>query len=235
MVLHIDSDASYLSVRKAQSRAGGRHSLSSASSDKNKPIVRDPPPNGPLHVVCSIIKNVMASSVEAEMGALFVNGQEAIILRTTLEELGHDQTPTPIKTDNSTASGIANKSIQQCRLRSMDMRFYWVRDRVQQGQFIIYWGPGKDNRGDLYTKHHPPTYCRLHRRVASRGIIHGVLQRCANLGINLGTRNQSLTTRSGNQNTGLTMGSGTKDSVLTLSSSMGKYLTKYRWVHPTYM
>ena len=80
----------------------------------------------------------------------------------------------------------------------MDMRFYWVRDRVQQGQFIIYWGPGKYNRGNLYTKHHPPTHYRLHRRVASQGIRHDIMQGYANLGISLGTRIQSLTTRSGN-------------------------------------
>ena len=151
------------------------------------------------------MKNVMVSEAEAEIGALFVNGQEAIILRTTLEEVGHMQPPTPIKTDNSIASGIANKSIRQRRSRSMDMRFYWVRDRVQQGKFIIYWGPSKDNRGDLYTKHRPSAYCRLHRRVALQGISPGVLQGCANLGISLGTRIQSLTARSGNQNTGLTM------------------------------
>ncbi len=35
----------------------------------------------------------------------------------------------------------------QRRSRSIDMRSYWVRDRVQQGQFIIYWKPGTENRG----------------------------------------------------------------------------------------
>ena len=79
------------------------------------------------------MKNIIASAAEAEMGALFVNGQEAIILRTTLEELGHIQPPTPIKIDFSTASGIVNKIIRQRRSRSMDMRFHWDRDRVQQG------------------------------------------------------------------------------------------------------
>ena len=202
---------------------------------QDKTSSQRPPPNGPLHVVCSIMKNAMASAAEAEMGALFVIVQVAIILRTTLEELRYVQPPTPIKIDNFTASGIANKSIQQRRSRSMDMRFYWVRDRVQQGQFIIYWGPGKDNRGDLYTKHHPTKHCRLHRRVASQGISPDVLQGCANLGINLGTRSQYVTTRSGNQNTGLTMGSGTQDLGLTLSSSIGNYLTKYRRVYPTNM
>ena len=51
---------------------------------------------------------------------------------------------------------------------------------------------------------------------------------CANLGIKLGTRSQVVTTISENQNTGQTMGSGTQGSGLTFSSSIGKYLTKYR-------
>ena len=76
------------------------------------------------------MKNVMASAAESEMGGLFVNGKEAVILRTTLEEIEHPQPPTPIKTDNSTASGIANKTLRQRKSRLMDMRFYWVRDRV---------------------------------------------------------------------------------------------------------
>jgi hypothetical protein len=38
----------------------------------------------------------------------------------------------------------------------MDMRFYWVKDRVEQDQFIVGWAPGDDtNMGDYYlTKHH---------------------------------------------------------------------------------
>ena len=222
MVLHIGSDASYISARKARSRVGGHHYLSSASTDSTNHPIKDPPPNGPLHVVRSIMKNVMASAAEADIGGLFVNGQEAIILRTTLEELGHIQPPTPIKADNSIVSCIANKSIRQqrSRSRSMDMGFYWVRDIVQQGQFIIYWQPGTDNKGDLYTKHHPPTHRRLHRRVASQGISSGVLQGCANLGISLYTRIQSLTTISRTQNSGL-----------TISPTIGKYLTKYRLMY----
>ena len=36
----------------------------------------------------------------------------------------------------------------------MDMRFYWVRDRVQQQQFNVRWRPGKHNLADYPTKHH---------------------------------------------------------------------------------
>ena len=36
----------------------------------------------------------------------------------------------------------------------MDMRFYWVRDRVEQKQFEVRWRPGKTNLADYPTKHH---------------------------------------------------------------------------------
>ena len=38
------------------------------------------------------------------------------------------------------------------------MRFYWVRDRVNQNQFMIYWRPGANNVGDYVSKHHSPAY-----------------------------------------------------------------------------
>ena len=38
------------------------------------------------------------------------------------------------------------------------MRFYWVRDRVNQNQFVIYWIPGANNVGDYLSKHHSPAH-----------------------------------------------------------------------------
>jgi hypothetical protein len=37
----------------------------------------------------------------------------------------------------------------------MDMKYYWLQDRVRQKQSDVYWRPGKDNLGDYPTKHHP--------------------------------------------------------------------------------
>jgi hypothetical protein len=37
----------------------------------------------------------------------------------------------------------------------MDMKYYWLQDRVRQKQFYVYWRPGKYNLGDYHTKHHP--------------------------------------------------------------------------------
>jgi hypothetical protein len=104
----------------------------------------------------------MASASEAEFGALFVNGKEATVLRQTLTDMGWPQPPTPIQTDNSTASGIINHTVKQHKSRAMDMRFYWIRDRADQKQFHIFWAPGHLNLGDYFTKHHAPSH---HRRV----------------------------------------------------------------------
>ena len=161
MVLHIECDASYLSETKARSRAAGYHYLSSAPADPTRqPTASDPPPpsNGAIHIHCQILREIVSSAAEAELAALFHTGKEACPARTTLQELKHPQPPTPLQTDNSTATGIANDSVKQKRSKAMDMRFYWIRDRVRQGQFYVFWKPGKVNKADYFTKHHPASH-----------------------------------------------------------------------------
>ena len=89
MILHMNGNTSYLLVRKSRSRAGGGHYLIFLSIDTRSSSVTTPQINGQLHVVCSIMKNVVASVVEVEMGDLFINGQEVMILRIILEEMSH--------------------------------------------------------------------------------------------------------------------------------------------------
>jgi hypothetical protein len=110
------------------------------------------------------MREVVSSAAEAELAALFHNGKDACPIRVCLEELGHPQPPTPIKTDNSTATGIANDTVKQKRSKAIDMRFYWIRDRVRQGQFHIYWKPGILNKADYFTKHHPAKH---HQQIRS--------------------------------------------------------------------
>jgi hypothetical protein len=161
MVLHVESDASYLTAAKARSRAAGYLYLSSQPDDPSKPPTPDsppPPPNGAVEVFCQILREVVSSAAEAELAALFHNGKAACPLRVCLEELGHPQPPTPVVTDNSTAAGIANDTVKQKRSKAIDMRFYWIRDRVRQGQFHVYWKRGILNRADYFTKHHPASH-----------------------------------------------------------------------------
>jgi hypothetical protein len=166
MVLHVHSDASYLSAPAARSRIGGYFFLSSSvGATPPSPTAPPVPFNGPVLVTCSILRSVVSSAAEAELGALFYNAKEGCMLRSTLQDLGHPQPATPIQTDNSCAAGIANDTVKQKRSKAMDMRFYWVRDRVRQGEFLIYWRRGADNDADYFTKHHPPAE---HRRKRSR-------------------------------------------------------------------
>ena len=155
MILAIHSDASYLSEAKARSRAGGHHFLSEN--------VVFPPNNGAVLNISTIIRAVMSSAAEAELGALFLNAKAAIPIKITLEEMGHNQPQTPIQTDNSTAQGVITNKIQPKATKAMDMRFHWLRDREAQGQFRFYWRSGKDMRADYFTKHHPAPHHRLIR------------------------------------------------------------------------
>ena len=134
--------------------------------DDTNPTSKPPPINGAIHVESSIMNNVMSSASEAETGGLFVNGKEGAYICTVLEEMGWPQPgPTPIQTDNSVAEGIANDTVKQRRSKAMDMRFYWIRDRVRQGQFRVHWKQGAWNYGDYFTKHHPPVHRQQQRPV----------------------------------------------------------------------
>jgi hypothetical protein len=154
MILHIDTDAAYLVMPNAKSRIAGYFYLSTHPDDKGTPV----PLNGPIHVECTTIKHVVGSAAEAECGGCYHNAQKAVPIRIALEDLGHPQPKTPIKTDNSTAEGFANKSMRQKRSKAWDMRYHWIRDRDAQGQFKFYWARGINNWADYFTKHHSPSH-----------------------------------------------------------------------------
>jgi hypothetical protein len=56
---------------------------------------------------------MMSSAAEAEFGPLSLNVKEARLLRTTSEELGDQQPPTPLHTDNTTVKGYSNDIIKK--------------------------------------------------------------------------------------------------------------------------
>jgi len=141
MVLAIHSDESYLSEPKARSRAGGHMFM---SSNDNIPTN-----NGAVLNISQIIRAVMSSAAEAELG---------VSMRHTLEEMGHPQPRTPIQTDNKTANDLLTNKIMPKALKAMDMRFHWLRCRDAQGQFQYYWRPGTQNLADYFTKHHPASH-----------------------------------------------------------------------------
>ncbi len=92
------------------------------------------------------------------MGALFINAKKSVHMQRILNKMGHPQPCTPIQMDNSTVEGVINSRVCPKHTKLMDMRFKWLLDRVQQGQFLIYWKPGKTNFADYFTRHHPPAH-----------------------------------------------------------------------------
>ena len=104
MVLRSHSDESYLSIHGVRSRAAGFFYLSdpSPAPDFNHTDTATdlPPINGAVHVLCIILKNVVASVIEAEVGAVFVNCQDAVSICHTLEDLGYLQPATPVQVNN---------------------------------------------------------------------------------------------------------------------------------------
>ena len=153
MILQAISDAAYLVCPNARSRMGGYHFL----GNKDRKLF-----NGPLLVLAKVIKNVMSSAAESEVGGLYMNAREDVPIRTTLIEMGHPQPATPLTTDNNTAEGILNGTIKQKRSKAIDMRFNWLKDRVARKQFTVHWEPGKYNLADYPSKHHAGKH---HRKV----------------------------------------------------------------------
>ena len=143
MILHIHTDASFLSEPKAKSRARGYFFLSDFTKDPTNAMH-----NTPIHILCQILRNVLASAGEAELAAMFENSQMGAIIRATLHDIGHKQPPTPLRTDNTTAAGIVHNTFKLVRSRNVDMRFHWIRDRSELGQLYVYWDRGENNYGD---------------------------------------------------------------------------------------
>jgi hypothetical protein len=147
MQLKIHSDASYLSDPKAKSRNGVYFYLGNKTSSPKKP-----PSNGPLLCHTTVLKHVVSSVGGGLIWCIFCQCKRR-----------HKQDSTELKTDNTTADGIINNTVQQKRPKEMDMRLYWVKDRVQQDQFNVGWAPGDTNMGDYFTKHHSPEHHKCMR------------------------------------------------------------------------
>ena len=69
----------------------------------------------------------MTSEAESELGALLITAKEMVPMRQTLSEMGWPQPPSPLQTNNSTAECVVNNTIILLKIKSMDLRFHWVR------------------------------------------------------------------------------------------------------------
>lgn len=149
MILKSVSDTTYLSERNSSSRVGGIHYLGNKESNPVQFV------NGAIDIVCKLTDTKVSSACSSEYVGLFINANIALVIRNTLEDLGHPQPPTVIITDNKCAEGIANRTCKLDKSKAINMRYHYTRELVDQGIIIIRWQSGKTNLADFFTKIQP--------------------------------------------------------------------------------
>ena len=111
--LYTHNDASYVSKPKSLSQGASVFLLSNCRSNPKFPPTTPPPLNGALNIVCKIMRKVMGSAADAEITAAYMTTQEAVPIRTTLEDISHSQDSTPVQVDNTTCTGFPNDTIKK--------------------------------------------------------------------------------------------------------------------------
>ena len=124
MILRIIGDASYNSEPGARSRAGVFYHLGMATDDTFI--------NGPILCLSSLIPTIVCSASEAEYATVYIAGKEGLPIRYTLDNIDCIQPATPITCDNTTAVKIIDGTCKLKRSRSIDQRYHWIRERVNE-------------------------------------------------------------------------------------------------------
>jgi hypothetical protein len=127
--------------RKAHSHAGGNFFLGSIPQDTEPIFI-----NGSIYITCTILKLAAALAAEAELGALFLNTQEAKVILLVLKELGHPQPHTPIHIYNTSTAGIVNNTIKRQWSRAMEMWYFWLLNGKVQKLFRFHYQSGQEIR-----------------------------------------------------------------------------------------
>ena len=110
-MLHVHSHVSYFSDKKH--KAEWVANFFEIKISRPLPKLKKSMNNGLLHTELRVLGHVIASAAEAELLALFHKGQTTTPLRTTPEELVHQQPPPSTPTYNSTALCIINSNDKQ--------------------------------------------------------------------------------------------------------------------------
>jgi hypothetical protein len=145
MQLSIVSDVSYASEADASSIGGGVFALRNAKD-----------PIGECQAITEVrsdkIKIVCPSVCDAEYITIFKMGIRGLYHIQILEALGWPQGTVPIETDNLCAEGIANNKMLIKKTRTINTKFHWTRQQVEEGRYAVVWGPGKNNLANFFTK-----------------------------------------------------------------------------------
>ena len=108
---------------------------------------------------------VATSTAEAEYIALAHCVRETLFLRQFLRELGHEQVePTTVFEDNQACISIAENPAQHARTKHIDVRYHFVRERIERREIRLEYVKTNDNTADVFTKGLERELFNMHRR-----------------------------------------------------------------------
>ena len=109
--------------------------------------------SGPVSWQSKRQRTVATSSCEAEYTAAFEASKEAIWLRTLLSSIGLSPTSaTTLLCDNIAAITLSEDPAFHARVKHFDIRYHFLRERVQSGDISLSYINTKDNIADIFTK-----------------------------------------------------------------------------------
>ena len=156
MILHVESDSSYLFMPLACSFISGHYYLINHPNKPNNPLYVKP--NRRIITKCKTFQRVVGSTAESETGGIFINGQKIVPIWTALIEIYCLKTKTLLKKYNSTSKVYSTRSIRQEQSKSWDIHFCWLRNKDAQKQLNIFWDKFINTNSDYFTKNYQPVH-----------------------------------------------------------------------------
>ena len=96
---------------------------------------------------------VTPSTTEAEFVASVLAGIEIIWLRSLLSEFGSEiEEPSHVFIDNQSALSVAKNPKHHGRMKLLDLRYFWLREKVAQKVIRLGYEPTNSIPADLLTK-----------------------------------------------------------------------------------
>jgi Reverse transcriptase (RNA-dependent DNA polymerase) len=109
--------------------------------------------SGPISWQSRRQRTVATSSCEAEYTAAFEASKEAIWLRTLLSSIGFSPTSsTDLLCDNNATITLSEDPAFHARVKHFDVRYHFLRERVQSNEITLSYVNTKDNIADIFTK-----------------------------------------------------------------------------------
>jgi hypothetical protein len=110
---------------------------------------------------------VALSTTEAEYVAACSAGTEICWLRNLFTELGFDLSSisSPLFIDNQSAIAVARNPEHHGQMKHFDLRYYWLRDEVEQKVISVFYCQTSMMPADLLTKALPLIKVKEHRQM----------------------------------------------------------------------